>query len=156
MSYLEQLKKQREQRVQDIHLDLPIPTWGRDLIGRFEVVERKIIEKIGAQRRSLEADLDFVIRATRELYMYDPDRQAPGQRMEENEDYVRVEGEDGLAVKWDTDLATLLGEPELKSARAVVMYCLKNNAVSVGGLAETLIVWMRNTDTEVAEALVGE
>lgn len=157
MDLLSEIAAKRAERVQDIHLDLPVPTWGGDMVARFDVMSRKQVEKFASRKRSVEADANFIIAATRELYLFDPSGTAAGHRMEENSDYVRIEDEEtGLPVRWDKVLASKLGKSELERAYEVLMYCLKDNALATGGLAGRLINWMQNTDAEVAEALVGE
>lgn len=157
MSVLASIAKRRDERVQDLHLDLPIPTWDGDLIARFEILPRKVVEKFATAKRSLDNDLNFIIRATRELYLLDQSKSAPGTRMEDNGDYVRIEDDEtGQPVRWDTVLAAKLEHPDLETAKAVLLYCVKDNGLAVGGLAGKLITWMQNTDAEVAEALVGE
>lgn len=157
MSLLEGIARRRDERVQDLHLDLPVPTWDGDLVARFDIMGRKAVEKFAQAKRSLDNDLDFIIKATRELYLHDTSRTAPGTRMENNEDYVRIEEEDtGHVVGWDSVLAEKLGHSELTSAKAVVLYCVKDNGLAVGGLAGKLITWMQNTDAEVADAISGE
>jgi hypothetical protein len=153
---LTNLKEQRDERVQDLHLDLPVPTWNSTLVARFDVMDRKKVEKFSKQKRTIEADQDFVIQATRELYAYDPDKQAEGMRMEGNDDYVRIETVDGAPIKFDSVLAEKFGETALSTGREVLMYCVKDNAIAVGGLAGKLIQWMQNTDSEVADSLAGE
>lgn len=157
MSVLAGITKRRDERVQDLHLDLPIPTWDGDLIARFEILPRKVVEKFATAKRSLDNDLNFIIRATRELYLLDPSKAGPGTRMELNDDYVRIEDDDsGQPVRWDSVFAAKLEHPELGTAKDVLLYCVKDNGLAVGGLAGKLITWMQNTDAEVAEALVGE
>lgn len=157
---LQKLNEEREERVQDLHLDLPIPTWGGDLVARFDVMERNHVERFAKQKRSVEADCDFVIRSVRELYMRDEDKVFEGQRMEVNPDYVRIEHDvDGVAVpvKFDKMFAEALGKAdELQSAREVLMFCVKDNALAIGGLAGKLVTWMQNTDAEIADSLAGE
>lgn len=157
MDILRQISDKRDKRVEDIHLDLPVPTWDGDMIARYDIISRKAVEKFAKQKRSVEADVNFIISATRELYIYDPSQAASGTRMEHNAEYVRLEDEEsGMPLKWDKVLAEKLGHPELERAVDVVLYCVKNNALAIGGMAGKLITWMQNTDAEVAEALVGE
>lgn len=152
------LAQSRDERVQDIHLDMPIPTWDGDLVARFDVLDRDEVEKFANRRRSSEGDLDFIIKATRELYMRDSDHQANGaKRHEFNDEYVRIETEEGASVRWDTSLAEFLQKPEdLKTSREVLLFCVKNNTLAIGGLAGKLIMWMQNTDAEIADSLLGE
>lgn len=154
---LKQIASKREERVQDLHLDLPVPTWEGDLVVRFNVLPRKQVEKFATRKRSVEADTNFIISSTRELYLFDPNGTAPGERMEENTDYVRIEDdESGMPVRWDAVLAEKIGKSELQRAHDVLMYCVKDNALAIGWIAGRLITWMQNTDSNIAESLVGE
>lgn len=156
----DRIVEERTERVQDVHLDLPVPTWNGDLVVRFNVLERDDIEKFAnAPKRNPKLDLDFVIKATRELYIYDPEGAVNGTvtRMPENNDYVRVETDSGTSVRWDANLAEKLRIPgEITKARDVLTFCVDNNLVAVSGMATKLITWMQNTDVEIAGALVGE
>lgn len=154
--FLARLAQERDERVQDVHLDLPIPSWDGSLVGRFNVVSRKQIEKFAGRKATLETDMDLVIQATAALYAHDPDHAFPGERMDENEDYVRIEDEDGNVVTWTTVLAEKLGKKDLTSGRMVLNYCFRENGIAMSGFALKLFRWMQNTDSEVAEAISGE
>ena len=154
---LARLAQEREERVQDLHLDLPIPTWDGSLVARFGILERKALEKFANAKRTPEADMDFLIMAVRELYVHDPDKQLEGgERMDGNIDYVRLEDDNGIPVKFDATLAAKLGQAELTTARDVIAYCFKQNTIATSAMALKVIQWMQNTDLQVAEALVGE
>jgi hypothetical protein len=156
-----QAAKSRNVRVEDIHLDLPIPTWNGDLVGRFQVIDREVIDKFAAQEsRSKEMDADFVIKAVRELYLHDPEGAVEGDvvRMKEDPDYVRIDSDGGTPAKFDQVLAEKLGlDLEVfKTARSVLEFCFKDNYVAIGGMASSLLRWMQNTDNKVVGQLVGE
>lgn len=154
---LAHLKEQREERTQDLRLDLPVPTWDGDLFVRFNILPRKVVERFANKKRTVETDMDFIIQATREFYMKDSQRQVEGAlRNDNDEDYVRVESGEGTATLWP-GLAAAMDEPEVgANPHKVLMYCVKDNGLAVTGLAAKLITWMQNTDTEIAEALSGE
>lgn len=153
---LTRIAQQREERVQDLHLDLPIPTWDGALVARFEVLPRKDMEIFARRKAGSEADQDFLIRCTKELYVLDPGHEYEGQRMEDNDDYARIEDDQGRAVTWSEVLADKLGKPEFTKARDVLVYCFKGNMIALSGMAVRCIKWMQNTDAEVAEAISGE
>lgn len=154
--FLANLRQQRDERVRDLHLDLPIPTWDGALVARFDVAPRKEVEKFGRQKRTQDADCDFLINHVRCLYALDREKVVDAERMEENEDYVRIEDENGLPVKFDIRLAEKMGVTDATSAREVLQYLVKFNGIAIGGMAAKLIMWMQNTDAEVADSLVGE
>lgn len=145
----------REERVKDLHLDYEVPTWDGDFVARFRVLDRKSMEKFGTRKRSSEVDQDFIIRALDCLYVRDPDKTQAGERMPENDDYVRVE-KDGVVVKFDQTLAEMLRVEGVTEARQVVLHVFDNNAIAMGGLVMRLIKWMQNTDADVSESIVGE
>jgi hypothetical protein len=153
---LSTLREQRDERVQELYLDLPIPTWDKSLVARFGVMERKEIEAIGRRKRNAETDMDFLIRAVQEIYAYDPGKTAEGKRMEHNESYVRVEDEQGLPILFDTRLAEKMGVEDATTARDVLRYLVKFNDIALGGMGQRVITWMQNTDADVADELVGE
>lgn len=155
MDLLRKISQERERRVESLHLDLPIPTWDEQLVARFEVLPRKEFEKFAKGKASPDNDANFVIRSCAALYLHDPEHLAEGQRMEENDDYVRIEDETGMPVGFDAMLAEKLG---IKAERAidVLMYCFKDNVLSVSALGQKVVRWMQNTDTQIAEAISGE
>lgn len=154
--FLSRIAESREARVQNLHLDLPIPSWGGDLVGRFLVISRKDMEKFAGRKAGSEADMDFIIKATHELYALDTEGNVEGERMEDNEDYVRVEDDHGNAVLWTSVLAEKIGQAQLTRSREVLEYCFRGNLIAVSGFAMKLFRWMQNTDSEVAEAISGE
>lgn len=164
MSVLQRITQERDERVQDLHLDLAIPTWDRNLIGRFTVIDRKQLEKFADKKRSTDQDADFVLGSIDSLWVKDPDKELTGDRMDEDGTdspegvYVRLEDENGQPLKFDTQFAEAIDAPEQirGNGRAILGYCFGANGVALGNFAATLIAWMRNTDFKVAEDLVGE
>lgn len=164
MDLFEKAAKKREERVRDIFLDLPLPTWDGDLVVRFVVVDRDYIDKFAAaDKRTPEMDMDFVITATSRIYMHDPDGAAEGDDVEymvnadgtTNEEYILLKNDAGTPVKFDQTMAEMLGQDQLRKARDVLSYCVKGNMIAIGGLAGKLVNWMQDTDTKVAGSIVG-
>lgn len=154
---LTNLAQEREVRVQDIHLDLPVPTWNGTLIARYNVLDRSVVEKFSGKKRTLTMDQDFVLQSVRELYAYDPDQTVTdAMRKDDDPDFVRVESEDGGPITFTSALAAKIGADGVEKGRDVLMFCVKDNAIAVGGLAGTLVRWMQNTDRDVAAELSGE
>lgn len=153
---LAQIASERNERVQDVFLDLPIPSWGGSLVGRFNVIGRRDMEKFSKRQGSRDADTDFLIMSTRELYALDEARTAQGERMEENDDYVRIEDENNHPVLWTKVFAEKIGKTDLTSGRQVLDYCFRHNGIAISGMAIRLFRWMQNTDAEVADTIVGE
>lgn len=159
MSLLKKAAEEREERVRDLHLDLPIPTWNKTLVGRFVVLDPETTKRFGKRDPTDEtAAMDILIAATKELYLLDPDSEQPGTRMEGNKDYVRLEDEEGMPVRWDERLVLMLElDPAIfKTARDILVYCFKDNLASIMSFSLTVQRWISNTDTKVAEAIVGE
>lgn len=163
MDLLAKVAQQRDERVQDLYLDLPIPSWDGALVARFDVLPRKDIQRfiqnqsMGRDRDSgIQNDASFLAAACRGLYLLDPEKESEGSRMEGDDRYVLIEGVGGSPVKFDTQLAEKLQRTELNSAAEVVMYCFKGNDVALGAMALKVFQWMQNTDKEVADSLVGE
>lgn len=151
------IAQEREKRVADLHLDLPIPSWDGSLVGRFHVLPRNEVEKFSQRKAGVEADSDFIIRATHELYILDAERNIEAAaRMTDNEDYVRIEDNNGVPVLWTATLAEKLGQSEITTARAVLTYCFAGNGIAISGFSVKLVRWMQNTDTDVAQAISGE
>lgn len=158
MDILTKIAQEREERVQDLHLDLPIPTWDQQLVARFEVMPRKEMEKFADKKRTLELDVDFLVKACTGIWALDAERTVEGTRNEDNEDYVLVEDEDG-PVTFEERLGVKIGmtpDQDPSRARNVVLYCFKNNGIAISGFVIRVLTWMNNTDAKVAADLVGE
>lgn len=163
MSVLERMKTTRDEKVKDLHLDLPIPTWEGGLIARFKVQDREKMEKFGSRKRTIDADLDFIITATDSIWVKDTEHELEGLRENEEEgglgeDYVRLEHENGANIGFEAKLAELFNAPAKvqERARLVCLWCFDNNSIALGTMVVKLIKWMSNTDEEVAESLLGE
>lgn len=151
-SLLDQIRQRRDERVADESLVLPIPTWDGELLARYRVVDRKVIQGLarGVQKRSRrrggdaddggEADADFLIRACVEIIAHD------------NE----TEVEETIAEGYNQELAEALGiNPGPSPARGVLFYLFKDNGIAVGAHAQKVAEWMTDTSKEVAGDLMG-
>lgn len=154
---LTQIKQKRDERVQDLHLDLPLPTWDGDMYVRFRILDRADVEKFSNQKRSSETDGNFIVKAASEIYIKDSEGLiTDGVRHEENPEYVRLDDETGTPIVFDQRLAEKLGEEQITTARGILMFCLKDNAIALGGLTLQVITWMQNTDNKVGSSIAGE
>lgn len=154
---LSSIAARREERVQDLHLDLPVPTWGGDLIVRFGLLERSQVEEFGNKsKRTTNDEMDFLLSAVRGLYVKDPHKTQPGPRMEEHDEYVQLVDDNEQPVGFTTVFAEMIGAPTMESARQVLLYSVKDNQIAIAGMAGRLVTWMQNTDAEIADALAGE
>lgn len=156
MSVLSKITAARAERVQDLHLDLPIPTWNGDLVARLNVLPRPKVEAFEKKTREAYRDAEFFLSAVREIYVLDPGKEQPGTRMKENQDYVRIEDENGTPVLFTDQFAAMLGVPEITNPVEVLRYCVKSNDTAIGNLVSRYGVWIANTDAQVAETVTGE
>lgn len=164
-SLLARKREQRDERVQDIHLDLPVPSWNGELVIRLKVLEREQIEAFQSSRRSTGGDSSFVAMAATEIYMYDPDKNEPGLRManpnpdiSEPERYVRLEDEHELPIVLDERFVESIGLDTniYNTPEKVVRYIFADNSLAIGSFLVRAMRWMENTDLEVSSSLVGE
>lgn len=175
---LKKTATKRAERVQDLHLDLPVPTWNGDLVMRFGVLDREIIDKIEGNRRTVEQDYDMLVGGLESLWVYGPesDMRKAGlpddeieavTRMKENENYFKLEDENGLPIKWDVRLLDAFydeEEPdeiivEVKKdpqVSNIILWAFKGNATAVGETTGRLLVWSANTDRDVNDGLLPE
>lgn len=164
MNVIERLNQEREQRVQGLHLDLPIPTWNGGVIARFTVMGRSEMEKFAKKGRTSEADLDFIIAACDSIWVHDPDHELEGERMAEDngspygEDYVRLEHAGGVPIGFEQALGEQFqfNEDICKRARLVALHMFGNNTIAVGSQVVRLVQWMSNTDSKIAQDQLGE
>lgn len=153
---LARIAQEREERVQHLTLDLPVPTWDGDLIARFEIMPRKVLEDFAKRKRTPEVDMDFILQSVTALYVRDQEKVLDdAQRNDKDDNYALLADENGVPVKFDNRLAQKLGIPAEK-ARDVLLFCFKDNTIAVSAMAIKAIQWMQNTDATVAEAIVGE
>jgi hypothetical protein len=144
-SLLARIKARRETLVADETLDLPIPTWGGDLVARYRVLDRKEIETLTTRngKPTATADLDFLIRSCVGISMRDDEGEL-----------VALIDQTG-PVRFDARLAGML-DIDAMTARDVVQYLFRANAVAVGAHAQKIAEWMQDTSQAVDGALTGE
>lgn len=146
-SLLARIRERRDALAQDERLDLPIPSWGGDLVATYRVMERRQVEKLAGRAKSKagasDADTDFLIRAC-----------AGVQYRDESGDLVPLV-DDGGPVRFDSRLAALLGV-EADTARDLVRYLFRDNAIAIGTHTARVVEWMTDTSAEVDGSLLGE
>lgn len=164
-SLLARKRAARDERVKDLSLYLPVPSWGGDLVLKLGVLERSQIEKFQEGERNAKRDANFLAMATKEVYMHDPDQEQPGPRMPSNdqisnsEEYVLLQDEHGLPIGLDARFVESLGlddEAALNEPDKVVLYVFANNTIAQGSFVVRVMRWMENTDVKVSGSLVGE
>lgn len=147
-SLLGRIKARRDEQTANETLTLPVPTWDGELLARYRVLERKVLEKLNAaakrkQGAAVNGDADFLIRACVGLFVVDDD----GEQ-------VALEDESG-PIRFDSRLAAKLDVPA-ETARDVVMYAFKGNDLAVGSHAAKVAQWMTDTSQEVDGEVLGE
>lgn len=148
-SRLAQIRAERDALAGAEYLDLPIPTWNGDLVARYQVIERRQAERLQQQfakaKGGGDSDLDFIIRACVSIWMPDADGTL-----------VRVETDDGRPVRYDGQLAQLLGldDPQM-TARQIVGYLFRENQIAISAHANRVATWMQDTSVEVDGAIRG-
>lgn len=163
LSWMEQVRAERDARLEDESLMLGVPTWGPedepDLAFKFGVVERRELENYARAARRIERkkgagasalDMDFLIKAVRAVYVRSP----------EDHKLVKVV-KDGRDIRIEKVLAEMLGvgsEPDGpgKDSHALLGYLIKNNSIAIGALAMKVATWMQNTSADIEGALLGE
>lgn len=152
-SWIAQVKRERDQRVEVETLKLGMPTWGPatspDLVIEFKVIPRPELEKFQresarAERKKKSAsdtDIQFVAKACCGVAIRNP----------ESGELVRMEDDKG-PIRLDRRLAKLLDLPEDgagQNSQALILYLAKDNGIALGNLAITVARWMTNTSAEV-------
>lgn len=170
-SFLGSAAKARDEKVKELTVELAVPTWGRQLLWGFTVIDRDWLDEyVNEQsKRTLESDIDLVVKGTDAFWFLDPDHQIEGKRLHDDpktgrkrDDYVRIETEEGQAVKPDQALAEALEFTTVDSpgspppSTQLVLYLFKNNGVAVGSFATRVSMWMQNTDLDVSQNTLGE
>lgn len=155
-SLLGRIKEQREERLKDESLTLPIPTWGGDLLARYRVMDRKEMMSLARRVREIQrktgnadaatGDTDFILKACECVLVKDP---------ESGEIKELDDPQTGMLVGYDQRLAQALGL-EVEKARDVLLHLFNNNAVAIGAHALKIARWMQDTSREVDDEVLGE
>lgn len=163
MSWIQRVRDERDERVQDESLKLGMPTWGPsdhpDLVIEFGVVPRVQLEhfqreaakrqrKNKGQPGASETDISFLAAACQGVYLRNP----------ETDKLVKLE-KDSLPIRLDKRLADMLAldaDGPGKDSHTLALYLVKDNGVALGALALKVAKWMTNTSAEVEDAILGE
>jgi hypothetical protein len=165
LSWLESIRKDRDERAKEIKLVLGIPTWGPadypDLAIEFKRIERKELEQFQRQARAqqqkgkkadadaaTDADIAFLARACNCVLARNP----------ETTKLERLE-KDGSPVRLDTRLAKVLGldeSAEGKNSQTLLYYLSGNDGITLGAMSMKVARWMTNVSAEVEDAILGE
>lgn len=161
-SWMEELRRKRDERVSVEVLKMGMPTWGEDdkydMVVEFGVVDREVLERFQRDARSQarksktgasDIDMAFLATAVRAIYLRSP----------ETDSLVKLEKPEGVPVKFDKRLAEMLGlDPtaEGKDHRTILNYLVKNNGVALGTLANKVATWMGDTSRMVDGEVLGE
>lgn len=149
-SPLDRIKGRRAELLEDRHVDLAIPGYGGDLVGRFRPVEWEQLRKIALRvdqskdpRRELEGQATTLIRACRGIYI------------RQDGELVPIGDDDLAPVRFDKRLAELLDIEGADTALGVLFEVFAND-LAVTAVHNRLAAWMDRSDEEVAEELLGE
>lgn len=152
-SWIGQVKRERDERVESETLKLGMPTWGPadrpDLVVEFRVIPRPELEKFQresarAQRKkkaAADTDIQFVAKACCGVAIRNP----------ESGELVRMEDDKG-SIRLDKRLARLLDLSEDgagANSQTLILYLVKDNGIALGNLAITVARWMTNTSADV-------
>jgi hypothetical protein len=166
-SLLARATQDRDERVQELTLELPIPTWDKNLLWGFQCRERSWLEEklSNIQRskrttRDLETDVDLLIEATDSFWLYDPGKSIGGRRLgpdpqtrQMRDDYVRIEDSQDLAEALE---AKIDNGSLLAPSTQLVLWLFRGNGSAIGSFAGRLVIWMQNTDIDVSKVTLGE
>lgn len=161
MSWIQDVRRRRDERVEDEALKLGVPTWGEDdiydLVAEFQVIPRAELVEFTRQQRSnqrknktgeSDADIAFLVRSCTGVYIRRPDTQR----------LVKMEKPEGVPVKLDKRLGELLGlsDEDNRNSRTLLLYLVKNNGVALGSMAAKVARWMQDTSVLVDGEVLGE
>lgn len=154
-SILARIAERREEIVNNLHLDLPVPRWtDPEIVVRYRPVEHAVVRSKEAElekakpnkRPALEVDLnaDLLIR-----YCVGVAARIDGQ------EYSLGPDPKGDLTRFDPDLAAALRLPEDSSAREVVrsLFVTDGDLLSA---ARALVEWSGYQEAQADEALEGE
>lgn len=161
MSWIERVRKERDERVEDESLKLGMPTWGPadfpDLVAEFGVLPRPQLERFQreaskkrkkGQTGASDTDIGFLVAACRAIYFRNP----------ETQELIKL-AKDDQPIRFDKRLSETLNlDPEGpgKNSQSLLLYLVKDNGVALGALALKVARWMTNTSAEVEDAILGE
>lgn len=160
-SWIAQVKRERDARVEVETLKLGMPTWGTDdnpdLVIEFKVIPRPELEdfqrksqrQIRKRKGASDVDIQFIAKACVGVYIRNP----------ESGELVHMVDENDRAIRLDKRLARLLDLPEDgagANSQTLILYLSKDNGIALGNLAIKVARWMTNTSAEVEGEVLGE
>jgi hypothetical protein len=158
----------RNERVKELHLDLPVPSWNGDLVMRFNVVDRDKIDELSAKsKRGSEDEIDLLEAALKAAEI-DEAEMAKLERMVDNENYFKLVDDRGIEIKFDIQLLdyfydpdnpdpTMVAVKENPTVKAILVdWLYAGNRVAIGESVGRLLTWSGNTDRKVSETIVPE
>jgi hypothetical protein len=170
----------RNERVKELHLDLPVPSWNGDLVMRFNVVDRDKIDELSAKsKRGSEDEIDLLVSNVQSLWVWGPEaalkaaeideaEMAKLERMVDNENYFKLVDDRGIEIKFDIQLLdyfydpdnpdpTMVAVKENPTVKAILVdWLYAGNRVAIGESVGRLLTWSGNTDRKVSETIVPE
>lgn len=176
-SLLDNIVREREQRVAEEYAELDIPTWDGSLKAVYEVVERTELEKMirRIQNRVQKAakagvntdsgggsvaDADFLIKACVGIVAYGSDDAG---------DEIKEQVGDGLNMTFaqrlgkphpDNPEHVIIPDPDnpegepraiIRNPRDLVVYLVKGNGIALGVHAQKVARWMQDTSKPVED-----
>lgn len=146
-STLGRLRAERDARLADQHLDLPVPSWNGRLVARYRLVSgdemRRLTQRVGGGDRTVDAR--FLLLACEQVLMM----------LEDDGQLVGLQHDDGRPMGFDVELGALLGQ-SFERAAALLFYLFGDNEIAVSAQAFKVASWMQDTSQGVEGALVGE
>lgn len=152
-SILEDIRKTRDESLENETVKFHIPTWDGDLVAEYRLLPRKLVETLGKKsgKGDMRADMDFIARSCVGIYANNKDL---GTLIP-----IRVGGNsagpEAPLVRYTEDLTGLLGKEDLKDPYKIIRYMFKNNEVAIGTHAARIFTWMTDPSAEVDSALEG-
>jgi hypothetical protein len=165
LSWVEGLRKERDERAQVDSLKLGIPTWGPsdepDLAAEFGVIDPDELTEFMRQARKRarqqqgrggseegnESDAAFLAKACQAMWARNPDT---GK-------LVKLQKE-GRPIKFEKRLGAVLHleDDVSKNSVTLIAYLFRGNWISIGAMSMKVARWMANTSAEVEDAILGE
>lgn len=148
-SLLGRAAAERQRRVAQERLLLPVPSWGDDLVAEFGVLDEVDREKAAKKLERGDESLEFFVSVLSGAC------RAVGTRDPETEKLVAIKDESGDAIRFDTRLTDKLGV-ECESVKDVLLYLVNGNHIALNNYGQRVFSWMTDTSQEVEGALLGE
>lgn len=161
-SWIDQVRKERDERVAVESLRVGMPTWGDpqrpDLVVEFHVVPRPVLERFqreaakarkkgGGPREASDYDIAFLVESATAVYLRRPTDEKL-VKLKKGDDPIRLDKRLGDMLQLD--------EEQNKNSRTLLMYLVKDNGVALGNLAMTVARWISNTSATVEDEVLED